>query len=58
MAILKLHNYLNPQIIAPVDSAEVAAVDAYYDGSLILLKGGSYIKVHESSEEIYKLLIQ
>ena len=40
MALLKLHARLNPERLMLQERTEIAAVDAYLDGSVIYSKGG------------------
>lgn len=57
MAILKLRNYLNPDSLVVIESTEIAAIDMYLEGSIVTLKSGSTVPVHDSTEELYNLLI-
>jgi hypothetical protein len=56
MAILQLHNRLNPARLALQESTEIASVSVCYDGSLIISKGGGTVDVKESPEEIYEMI--
>jgi hypothetical protein len=56
MAILKLHDRLNPTRIVLQDRDEISAVDVYQDGSVVWSKGGSQLYVSETPEDIYELI--
>jgi hypothetical protein len=59
MAILALHDLLNPERLTLVESTEIASVtgsNGSVSGSLINHKGGGFVYVHETTEEIYEMI--
>ena len=64
MALLKLHTRINPERLVLQERTEIAAVDAYLDGSAIYSKGGVQLHVqgntrghskHDGGETMNKL---
>ena len=56
MALLKLHARLNPERLVLQERTEIAAVDAYLDGSVIYSKGGVQLFVKETPEDILSMM--
>lgn len=53
MAMLQLHDRLNPERLTFQESTEISSVAPYFDGSLITAKGGGFLDVYEKPEEVY-----
>jgi hypothetical protein len=56
MAMLHLHSRLNPQRMVIQNSEEIASVEPYLDGSLIIHKGGGIVQVAEKPEDIDRIM--